>query len=299
MMFKPATRKRVRLRMALMGPTGSGKTYSALRIGQGLLAPGQRLAVIDTEHGSAAVYAGQANPDGGVFEFDAVEIHEWDGKFSIPNYIKAIDGAAAAGYPVLVVDSLSHAWAGQGGALEMVDKKAAASRSGNSYTAWRDVTPLHNGLVDALLSYPGHVVVTMRSKMAYVMEENSRGKVAPKKIGLQPIQRDGLEYEFTIVGDMHETKLVVSKTRFSDLTDEVIDKPGAELAHKIRAWLDEGNGHWHDERWEAEKARFFAALGKTGNDYDAACAALEEYRPGMRPSQVGTEGRRELLERLG
>jgi hypothetical protein len=225
--FKKATKQQARLRLALIGSSGSGKTYSALNIGQHL---GQSIAVIDTERGSASKYAG-------LFAFDVLELDT----FSPLTYVEAIHAAEKGGYEVLVIDSLSHAWMGKEGALEQVDKAAKRSTSNNSYTAWRDVTPMHNALIDAMLGSPCHIIVTMRAKTEYVMEENERGKKVPKKVGMAPVQRDGMEYEFDVVADMNqENDLVVSKSRCPAMTGQIISKPGKQVADLLNAWLSDG-----------------------------------------------------------
>lgn len=232
-MFRPATKEKVKLRLALIGPSGSGKTYTALRIAQGL---GDRVAVIDTEKGSASLYVDDENPDGGRFRFDVAELED----HSLDNYIRAIRAAGKAGYDVLIIDSLSHAWMGRGGALEEVDR-AAARVKGNKYVAWRHVTPKHNELIDTILQSPCHVVATMRAKTEYVQEVDERGKTVVRKVGLAPVQRDGMEYEFTLVADIDaDHNLVVTKSRCAPLADAVINKAGAELAATLRAWLESG-----------------------------------------------------------
>lgn len=221
--FNKATKHESKLRMALFGPAGSGKTYSALNIGKHL---GEKIAVIDTERGSSSKYAD-------LFEFDVCELEN----FSPQNYVNTIKMAGQAGYDLLVIDSLTHAWSGKGGALEMKDN-ASKRNSGNSFAAWRDVTPAHNALDDAILDAPCHVIVTMRSKTEYVIEQNSQGKSVPKKVGLAPVQKDGLEYEFDIVGEMNqENDLIVTKTRCAALTNEVFSKPGEDLAKVIADWV--------------------------------------------------------------
>lgn len=232
--FQRATRAQKKLRLAIDGPSGSGKTYTALALARELAGENGRIAVIDTERASASLYANQ------VAEFDALDLTN----HSPESYIEAIADAARAGYAVLVIDSFSHAWSGRGGALEMVDNAAKRSSSGNSFTAWRDVTPWHNKLVDAVLSYPGHVIATMRSKTEYVLQEitkNGRTIKEPKKIGMAPIQRDGVEYEFDVVGSMDlDHNLVVGKTRCAVLDGAVVKKPGAEMAATLREWLEAG-----------------------------------------------------------
>lgn len=225
--FKKATKTQARLRLALIGVSGGGKTYSALAIASALELP---VAVIDTERGSAAKYAD-------LFAFDVLELES----FAPATYVAAIQAAAKAGYKTLVIDSLSHAWSGKEGALEQVDRAAKRSQSANTFAAWRDVTPMHNALVDAILGYPGHVIATMRAKTEYVLEEDSRGKKVPTKKGMAPIQRDGLEYEFDVVADMTMTNdMIVSKSRCPAMSGQVYTRPGADVAGILRTWLTDG-----------------------------------------------------------
>jgi ABC-type dipeptide/oligopeptide/nickel transport system ATPase component len=226
MAFQRATKKQSRLRMGLIGPAGSGKTYTSLALATNL---GNRVAVVDTERGSASKYADE-------FTFDVTELYE----FNPQNYINAIHEAEAYGYDVLVIDSLSHAWTGKGGALELVEKAATRSQSKNTYFAWREVTPLHNALVDAILQSPMHIIVTMRTKTEYVIE-NVNGKQVPKKVGLAPIQREGLEYEFDIVADLDvDNNFIVTKTRCKKLSGAVVNKAGKDVANIIKEWLNDG-----------------------------------------------------------
>ena len=230
-MFKKAERKRVKGRIAIEGPTGSGKTFTALSVAQDLAKHyGEKVAVIDTERESASIYAD-------MFAFDVVELDT----FSVQNYIAAINAAADAGYGVLVIDSLSHAWAGKGGVLEAVDQAAKRMKNPNSYMAWRQGTTIQEDLIESILRYPGHVIVTMRSKMDYVQDKDKDGKTVIRKIGMAPVQRDGLEYEFTIVGDMDvDHNLVITKSRCAELADQVFPKPGKNFTGPLIAWLDGG-----------------------------------------------------------
>jgi hypothetical protein len=229
--FVKATKRQSFARVALVGPPGAGKTYSALRIMKGLLPEGARLAVIDTERGSASKYSD-------IFDFDVLELPS----FEPDTYVKALYAATDAGYAGVVLDSLSHAWMGKGGALEQVDNKSKAA--GSSFNAWRDVTPQHNRLVDAMLTYPGHLIVTMRVKTEYVVEQvtkNGRTTSVPRKVGLAPVQRDGLEYEFDVVGDLNaENALSITKTRCSALNGALVEQPGEEMGATLRAWLTDG-----------------------------------------------------------
>lgn len=231
--FVKATKKRAKARIAIDGPSGSGKTYTAL-VAATVLAEGGRIAVVDTERGSASLYSDK-------FAFDVVELSE----FNPRNYVDAIEAAESGGYAVIVLDSLSHAWEGEGGALDLVDRAAKRSQAGNTYTAWKDVTPLHRKLVDAMLQSPCHIVATMRSKTEYVLEsveKNGRTVQMPRKVGMAPIQRQGMEYEFTLVCDMDiDHNLAVSKSRCDVLADKVEQKPGAKFFRVFLDWLNSGD----------------------------------------------------------
>ncbi len=224
MAFKKAERKKAKLRLALCGPSGSGKTYSALRLAAGI---GGDIALIDTENGSGSLYSS-------LCEYDVDEITP---PFTVDKYIAKIKEAESAGYNVLIIDSLSHAWAGQGGLLEEVDKR----NKGNSFAAWRDVTPMHNKLIDTILQSKLHIIVTMRSKTAYEIEKDEKGKAVPVKKGMAPIQRDGLEYEFTVVLDLDNKKHVAEagKDR-TGLFDGKIDVPTEETGRMLKTWLESG-----------------------------------------------------------
>lgn len=230
--FTKATKRRRKARVALMGPTGSGKTWTALEIARGLVGDTGRIAVIDTERGSASLYES-------LTEFDVLELTS----FAPERYVEAIKAATAGAYDALVIDSWSHAWSGKDGILEYVDQKKKQAR-GNDFTVWGDATPKQNEMVEAILAAPMHVVVTMRSKMAYILEEQERGgrKVqVPRKVGMRPIQRDGVEYEFDVVADMDlDHNLMIAKTRCSILADVVVRKPTRDLGGTLRAWLEDG-----------------------------------------------------------
>lgn len=225
-MFQKAVKSKAKLRLGLIGPSGSGKTYTALRVATHM---GGKIAVIDTEHASASKYADE-------FEFDTLCLDNFNPK----HYIEAIKAAGEAGYDVLIIDSLSHAWAGTDGALELADKNAA-KYGGNRFAAWRDVTPLHNQLIEAILSSPCHVIATMRSKMEYIQTTDEKGRTVIRKVGMAPIQREGMEYEFDVVGDLDiDHNFIVSKTRCKALDGQIIKCPGKELADTLKAWLSDG-----------------------------------------------------------
>lgn len=228
--FKKATKKQVKARIAIAGPSGSGKTYTGL-VAATALAQGGQIAVIDTERGSASLYSDY-------FDFDVLELEP---PFSPQVYKQAIKAAENAGYGVILIDSLSHAWEGEGGALDLADEATARQRTPNSYTAWREVTPLHREMVDAMLQSKAHIVATMRSKTEYAIE-STNGKTNIRKVGLAPIQRAGMEYEFTVVGDMDiDNKIVISKSRFAPLQSKVQLKPDINFFKPFVDWLNSGD----------------------------------------------------------
>ncbi|HEX9992485.1 MAG TPA: AAA family ATPase [Acidimicrobiales bacterium] len=221
---RPAVRKGQRARVALAGPAGAGKTWTALEVAKVL---GGRVVQIDTERGSGSLYSDR-------FDYETVD---W-----LPPYDPRELGQAVVelggSYDVVLVDSLSHFWMGEGGTLDVVDAAAARSR-GNSYAGWKEGTPAQNDMVAGLLASDAHVIVTMRSKVEYILETDAKGKQVPRRIGMAPVQRDGIEYEFTVTADLdHEHTLVVAKTR-CDLIEGKAYKRGhtAEMAETLAAWL--------------------------------------------------------------
>lgn len=276
-----ATKCRAKLRLGMSGPAGSGKTYSALLIAQGL---GGRIGLIDTEHGSGDLYA-DLLPEG----YDVLQLTP---PFTPARYIEAIHAFEAAGVQTIIVDSLSHAWSGEGGSLDRHGK--IADRSGNSWQAWRQVTPEHNALVEALLQSPCHVIATMRSKTEYVQEKDERtGRQVVRKIGLAPVMRDGIEYEFTIFMELDSQHLAhVGKDR-TRLFDGMIIKPDEQTGRELLAWLDSGaqepvriglaEAHRVGLRQSIEQAASIDDLYKAfANAYRAAnalqdLAALDEF----------------------
>lgn len=255
MKFVKATRKQAKLRLALTGPSGAGKTYSALAIAKHL---GVRIAVIDSERGSASKYADDAA------SFDVLELDS----FAPQTYVEAIRAAEREGYDVIVIDSLSHAWMGKGGALDQVDAAAKRSKSGNTFTAWKEVTPQQNALMDAIVGCKAHVIATMRSKTEYVIDDSPGGRKAPKKIGLAAVQRDGVEFEFDVFIELDEDhNAIVSKTRCSALDGAVINKPGEQIANTLRAWLSDGAQAMPEPvkpAQEPESGTFAAAAAEPG-----------------------------------
>ena len=285
-LFKKATREKAKLRLAAIGPAGSGKTFTALSIALGL---GGRVGLIDTEYGSANKYAG---------DFDFLHA-PMPPPYDPRNYVGYIGLAAQEGIDVLIIDSLSHAWNGKGGALELVDQRAAANR-GNSFAGWKDVTPLQNSLVDAILGFPGHIIATMRSKSDYVVEPNpNTGKMTPRKIGLAPIQREGMDYEFDVVLMLDEDhNAIVTKTRCAALDGRVFNRAGKGLADELTEWLEKGSAASQVSALPAELiGRLEAAMKALGMTEQQRIGALSK-RGAASVAGLTESDARELLQKL-
>lgn len=231
-LFQKAERKKAKLRLGLDGPSGSGKTHSALLIASGLVSG--NIFLIDTERDSATLEIGKP----GIPEFLHAPLYP---PYTPARYQEYIREAVNEGAELIIIDSLSHAWSGNGGVLDMHDKAAKAQRSGNSWAAWREVTPEHNALVDTILNTPCHIICTMRTKTAWEVTENDKGKKVPQKIGLKPEQREGMEYEFTSVLDLSlEGHIATSSKDRTSLFDGRHFVPNADTGKELIEWLNAG-----------------------------------------------------------
>jgi hypothetical protein len=242
--FTKATRKRARARLAIDGPSGCGKTHSALLIAKGLVGEGGKIAVIDTENSSAELEAGKP----GIPEFEHVNLEP---PYEPERYIDLIKKAEQFGYDCIIVDSGSHAWFAEGGLLDRHDSVAKASRTKDRFGAWREITPAHNAFVEAMIRCKSHLILTLRTKTEWDYVEKN-GRMSPTKVGTKPIQRDGVEYEFTIVFDLSVEGHIasVSKDRTS-LFDGKNFVPSADTGATLREWLNAGN----DPAAESAKVR--------------------------------------------
>jgi len=230
--FTKATKKQAKVKMAISGPSGSGKTWTSLEIASVIAKQeGGRVAFLDTEGGSASKYADH-------FDFDVLELH---GDYNPELYVKAIQSAVDHGYSVLVVDSFSHAWNGQGGVLEIVDQTAKKMKD-NSWGAWAEGRPAQNRMVSALINARIHIIGTMRSKVDWVLEIGANGKTKPVKHGLASVQDSSFEYEFDITAQMDMTHAMkIDKTRCADLDSRTFE-PGeyAHVGETIHSWVTGG-----------------------------------------------------------
>lgn len=225
MTFQKAVKHESKMRVAIMGPSGAGKTYTALNIAKHM--PNAKIALVDTEHGSASKYAD-------LFDFDVMELQP---PYHPDRFGEAIRDAAQAGYTVIILDSLTHAWSGTGGMLDLVDQ-IGKRIGGNSFAAWKDATPIQNRLIESIVGAPIHVIATMRSKQDYAQEKDDRGKTVVRKVGMAAQQREGFEYEFDVVIDLDiDHNGIITKSRAPVLADKVIAKPGREVADMLSDWL--------------------------------------------------------------
>ena len=222
MKLQTATRKKAKIKMALQGPSGSGKSYSSLQIAYGLTGDWSRIAVVDTEQGSSNLYShlGEYN----VLELSVTQSPE--------RYIEAIEICEKVGMEVIILDSVTHEWE------FLLDYHA--SLPGNSFTNWSKVTPRHNAFVQKILSSSCHIICTIRTKQDYVLQEKN-GKMVPEKVGLKSVQRDGLEYEMSLVLDLDiKNYAVASKDRTGLFLGQSEQKLSAETGRRILEWCNEG-----------------------------------------------------------
>lgn len=265
--FKKATKKQAKLRLALFGVSGSGKTYSALRLAKGL---GGSIAVIDTENHTACKYSDR-------FDFDVCECE----KASINNIVNLLNEASE--YDVLIIDSLTHAW---DELLDEVNRIAKTKFGGNSWSAWSEGTPKQRAFIKALLDFKGHLIVTMRSETSWEVTENDKGKKVPVRIGTAPKQGKSIEYEFDMLMQLSQDhSALVLKDRTGKYQDECIDLINEELGKQLGEWLSDGEvvkeektltdsdveifKQMSDIKDMEELATFFKSHYKLVNDVDA------------------------------
>ena len=228
MKLQKATRKKVKLRLNLSAPSGAGKTYSALKLAKGLVGEWSKIAVIDTENGSASLYEHLG-------DFNTIDLQP---PFSPERYIQAIDMCLTAGMECIIIDSSSHEWSGPGGCLEINENLANAKYRGNTWSAWNETTPRHDAFVSKVLHAPVHIITCTRSKMETVMTDDKK----VKKVGMKDIQREGWEYELTVSLniDRDTHKAIASKDRtelFDNKEPFLITEKTGEL---IRDWCERG-----------------------------------------------------------
>jgi len=244
--LRQAQRKQTRMKLGIQGPSGSGKTYSALLLAHGLKQDWSKIAVVDTENHSSELYAHLGG-------YNVLPLKE---PFSPERYIEAIETCEQEGMEVIILDSISHEWDGKGGILEVHSKM-----TGNSFTNWHKVTPRHNAFVQKILQSPAHIIATIRSKQDFVLSEKN-GKQVPEKVGLKGVQRDGVDYELTIVFELDiKHNCAASKDRtnlFADKPQFIITE---DTGRKIQEWCNKGAG-LDQVKEEIQKAQSREELGR-------------------------------------
>jgi len=286
--IRKAERKKAKLRLAFIAPSGAGKTLSSLLLAYGLVDDWGKIGMIDTEAGSGELYTGETflTQDGSVTIGDYLYCRI-EPDFTIPKYLDAIRSmqSALGEGGVIIIDSLSHAWSGSGGLLDKQGK--IADKSGNSYSAWRTITPEHNNLVETILQSNCHIIADIRAKQDYVQEKTDSGKSIVKKIGMGAVQREGLEYEFTVVFDIDMQHYATTSKDRTNLFDGLFIKISPSTGIKLREWLEKGievkeptfedyvESIMTSETLDILKSKFAIAKDKYKNNADALAKIID------------------------
>lgn len=305
--LKKALRKKAYLKLGMSAPSGGGKTVGALLIAYGLMKEKypkesdafrwSKIAIIDTENGSGELYVGSEIGDTKIGQYNAITL---TAPFEVQKYIQAIELCEEAGQEVCILDSTTHAWSGEGGLLEQQNN--AAKRGGNTYTAWRDITPQHNRFVEKMLQTPMHVIATMRAKQEYALEKNEKGSNEVKKLGMEPEQRKGMEYEFTVFFEISADHSAFGAKDRTTLFDQRSFKITPKVGEDLMRWLEGGSEEKEEvvirKLEQADKETILIesrneiielckALGGQGNS--DLMALLTKYHPSKNPNAITDE----------
>jgi len=249
--LRKAQRSKARLRLGMSAPSGGGKTAGSLLIAYGLMKEKYpklteaeiwaKIAIIDTENGSGELYVGSEIGGTKIGEYNAVTL---DAPFEVEKYTGAMDLCEDNKIEVCIIDSTTHLWSGEGGLLEQQGN--AAKRSGNSYTAWREITPQHNHFVERMLQTPMHLIATMRSKQEYVQEKDATsGRTKVTKLGMEPEQRKGMEYEFTSFFEINADHETFGSKDTTSIFDQKTFKITPKIGQQLMQWLEKGTADEH------------------------------------------------------
>lgn len=304
--LKKAARRKAYLKMGITAPAGGGKTAGSLLLAFGLMKEKypnlsdekvwEKIAVIDTENGSGELYVNSVIANTKIGEYNAITL---TAPFSADKYINAIEICENNGIEVAIVDSTTHLWAGEGGLLEKQNTVATKSKSGNSYTAWREVTPDHNRFVDKMLQCNMHLIATMRSKMEYVQEKDEHGNSRVRKLGLKPVQREGMEYEFTVFLDIDDNHTAVASKDRTGLLDGKTFKINPQVGRDLMNWLDSGSDEapvvLADNRTLADVKREVAQLVKANPEKDYKTLVFEKHG---NPNELSLDKLKVVLEEM-
>jgi hypothetical protein len=284
-----AKREKIFTKIALMAPSGGGKSYGSLRLASGMLSRlkelGQegngRILVLNTESTRGRYYANEFQYD----IYDVMAPHEPE------KYVQLIEEAVNAGYPIVIMDSTSHEWEGKGGCLEL------HNRFGGTYQAWAKVTPRHDKFLMAIADSPIHIIATMRGKDQYIMETQENSKTSVKKIGVGAKQRDGFEYEFTVTFtvDQKSNMSTVQKDNTHLFENEGEVKLSEEHGRRIIDWANSGEGYTPPVREsksvdqiikEAQSRAVELCSELGGKDNKEMMALLETFTTSFNPNKI-------------
>jgi hypothetical protein len=282
MKLQRASRKQAKIRLGIQGPSGSGKSYGALQVAAGLCGDYTKVAVIDTEQNSAALYS-HLGP------FNTVCIAQ---PFTPEKYIEALHLCEREGMEVIIIDSASHEWEGPGGILDI-----HSSLAGNSFTNWSKVTPRHNSFVQAILQSSCHVITTIRTKQDYVLTEKN-GKQVPEKVGLKGVQRENIDYDLTLMFDLDiKHHATASKDRTSMFAGKPEMKLSPAIGEQIRKWCEQGDPALMDSqiREMIEEVQTVKELVQLYHDNPDQQVSLLEYFTQRRKQLEIREGAFELI----
>ena len=303
---KKAVREKIYPKIALIAPSGGGKTYSALRMATGMAAElrekhgkAGKILLANTEQKRGYYYANE-------FEYDIVDI---EAPHEPEKYVDLINFAVESGYDILIIDSATHEWEGRGGCLELQTK------AGGTYQSWAKVTPRHNRFITAIADSPITIIATMRGKDQYEVSKDDKGKTNVQKIGAGAQQRSGFEYEFTC------TFMLDQKTNTAEVSKDnshLFDSVGAKLlteedGRAIIRWANSGNGYTPPKRAEAEameddgidelketKQQIVTLCKSLGGTKNAdLMATLKEFAPSGNPNAIkDIDKARECLNKI-
>lgn len=240
MQLKKAQRQQVKLRIGLSGPSGYGKTYSALLLAYGIIEDWSKIAIIDTENNSASLYSHLG-------EFNVLTLQE---PFTPERYIEAIKVCENEEMEVIIIDSISHEWQGKGGCLEIHEML------GGRFNDWAKVTPRHNAFLDAIIQSKSHIITTSRRKVDYSIDQDSNGKTKVTKVGMKEITREGYEYELTVNFEFLNDRNLVNASK--DRTGLFAGKPefiiNTSTGKKLFDWCNNG------ESLDTIKAKIYSCV---------------------------------------
>ena len=299
---RKAKRETIFPKIAIIAPSGGGKTYGGLRLATGMAqeikketGKDPKILMGNTESKRGLYYANE-------FEYDIVDI---DPPYNPEKFVELIEYAVEEGYDILIIDSSSHEWDGKGGCLEL------QQQAGGTYQSWSKVTPRHQKFINAIADSPISIIATMRGKDQYEMSKDDRGRTTVQKFGVGAKQREGFEYEFTV------TFLVDQKTNTAEVQKDnthIFDSEGPTIlteAHgaKIMKWANSGEGYTPvvrkentdpvDDLKEVKSKIIEIAKAVGGTSNESLMTTIKKYVPSGNPNAIrDIEKAKQLLEEL-